>query len=58
VSVLEVLANHHTCLVSQVYPFDTASNHLGLFVQNNAVTIPTLDIWKLNDIGNNTKASP
>ena len=49
-SVLEVFANHHTCLVGRVYPFDTASNHLGLFVQTDAVMIPTLDIWKLNDI--------
>jgi beta-fructofuranosidase len=49
-SVLEIFANHHTCLVSRVYPSDATSNHVGLFVQNSPVTIPTLDIWKLKDI--------
>ncbi len=49
-SVLEVFANHHTCLVSRVYPSDAASNRLGLSVQTHPVTISTLDIWQLKDI--------
>jgi hypothetical protein len=48
--VLEVFANHHTCLVSRLYPSDAASNRLGLSVQTNPVTISSLDIWKLKDI--------
>jgi beta-fructofuranosidase len=49
-SVLEIFANHHTCLVSRVYPVHETSNHIGLFTQNNPAVITNLDIWKLKDI--------
>jgi beta-fructofuranosidase len=49
-SVLEIFANHHTCLVSRVYPAHETSNHIGLFTQDNPTVITQMDIWKLKDI--------
>ena len=49
-SVLEIFANHRTCLVSRVYPSHESSHHIGLFAQNNPAVITRLDIWKLKDI--------
>jgi beta-fructofuranosidase len=49
-SVLEIFANHHTCLVSRVYPIHETSNHIALFTQDNPAVITNLDIWKLQDI--------
>jgi beta-fructofuranosidase len=49
-SVLEIFANHRTCLVSRVYPFHESSVHISLFAQNNPAVINRLDIWKLKNI--------
>jgi len=49
-SVLEIFANHRTCLVSRVYPSQESSRHIGLFAQNSPALIPRLDIWKLKGI--------
>ena len=49
-SVLEIFANHRTCLVSRIYPSHESSHHMALFTQDNPLIIPRLDIWNLKDI--------